>query len=37
MRTTHGKKLMDYVALHEDETDGVFDIKRFESAVQRRR
>src|SRR5690606_38486482 len=31
------KKLADYLALHEDDTDSVFDIKRFQSAVQRRR
>jgi hypothetical protein len=30
------KKLADYIALHEDETDEVFDIKRFQSSIQRR-
>jgi hypothetical protein len=31
------KKLLDYLALHEDDTDDVFDIKLFQGAVQRRR
>jgi hypothetical protein len=30
------EELMDYIALHEDDTDGVFDIKRFQSSVERR-